>query len=302
MQFVYTVCLTVLLAYVFVGCEEAEEKQDPGHTPTAEELVGNWYINELEFATQVTTNSDEIYLTTVSDGDGIYITGDYEGEINEWTLYEEEGAYVINVAEAIATSSEIHQLTIIVDANGDTTGNYTYENFSTYITAYYTCEAPLVVFDASNKTFTLSASVFTRVGADGSVTISGQMNSEEVEIPANTPTVLETFGFFQTENSVNAIITFEADSTFGGGLLGTWELRNDSLLFQLEEIGSFAGIATLAENVLTFIDESDICELANEEIPDYNYADCMTDNEENLGLSAGSLVSNTQITTWVLSK
>ncbi len=233
----------MVISLGFWGCEEGEEN-------ALDELVGTWYFTQEAEHYVYTTNSDQTLISTVSNTDGITVTGDANVTLDTWYFYSYDPSYYIY---AYNWSDYVDYDLDITIASYDTSADFTISTYTRDYVTYY-CEDPNFTWNPATLTFTLGTSVFYTSDSSGSVTISGTLMGVIIDIPADTPTEVpsdyewETEYFSLTLNDDGTYETSDYDA-------GNWDIVGDIVVFDDEEYNY-----TLADGELTLFFEVDYCE------------------------------------------
>lgn len=305
-----SVLLLTMSMFLFWSCEGEAEAEDEKHP---EELVGTWYFTDGEFYTEITTNSDQTMVDKFSAGIGsIDVSGEVTATLTYMGAYDEDGAVQISLAnQSVFGNWDFPIYMVFIYSYGGTLSASFIAQESEEDYTYYTTDNVDYSYDASTYTLTINSTDFMEldmstgeIDSSSVVTISGTLQSQTINIPADTPTLVG-FGEYLFDYMSEFTISLEADGSwlrtmvmeFEGETetetgVGTWEVDDDQLIIIEEyeengetEIDTVELDFTLSGNTLTLTMEESMCE--DDEY--YPVEECLEETEWEFGLESGSL-------------
>lgn len=308
--------LTMSIA-LFWSCEKDAEAGDEKHP---EELVGTWYYTDGNYYTEITTNSNQTMVDRFSEGIGSI---DVSGEVTETLTYMMVVEYNGDVSIYITNQSmytmepDFPIYMVFMYSYGGTLSASFIAQESEEDYTYYTTDNVDYSYDASIYTLTIDSTYFFEMPDSSTVvTIAGTLQSQTINIPANSPTQVDVgvdpFDYI-SEFTVSLeadgswlrtmVMEFEGETETETGV-GTWEVDDDQLIIIEEyeengetEIDTVELDFTLSGNTLTLI-MKDWCE--DEE--DYPVEECLEEAEWEFGLESGSLTDIVYVSIMNFSK
>ena len=314
----YTGILLISMSlFLFWSCEdEADDEAGNGNLP--QELVGTWYLTGGESYLEITSNSDQTTLDLFSEGIGsIDVSGELTATMTYMMAYEEDGAVEIALTNQMLFEYQnfpYYMMSISLYDGGGSAYFIVFVNEDS--ASFYATDTIDLSYDASTYTLTINSTDFMKldmitgqIDSNSVVTVSGTLQSQTVNLIANTPTQVSlgdvpvdymgsyTIIFDANGNWQRRIPDYDGDTAIDTGF-GTWEI-DDSQLIILEEIededgdyiDTFAVDYTLSGNTLTLNMVMNICE----EDEDYPIEECFEEAEMEFALDPGSLIDFIQI-------
>ena len=267
----------MLISIGFWGCEEKSDD------PTSD-LVGTWYLIAETWGYLITTNSVQTFASTINANNSVTLTGSVNYELPFWFFSgSEDGSYFI-IGEGLYVDAEIDlEVTI---SNNDTTA-VIYIIYDEDSEETYYCSDPVITWNPTTLAFTITNSVFTTHDGTKSITADGLYNGSYIDVPANTPTLLEIgyeeFGSMSLTLNDNG--TYETDEPNNG----TWEVEGSSIILDGEEYLDFELDGSELILSSTFYD----CKGDTE---------CLSETEGQFGFDSGSLTAASLIIELIFSK
>lgn len=323
----YTGVLLITMSIVlFWSCEDEAEVGDEKHP---EELVGTWYFTDGEFDIEITTNSDQTMVNQFSEGIGsIDVSGEVTATLTYMIMMVEEddgfvGIMVLNQSPYTVSLGEqdspFYAFAIYPPEDYVSAMFMVYE--SEYNYTYYTTDTIEFFYDTSTYTLTINSTDFMEldmstyeIDSSSVVTISGTLQNQTTNIPANSPTQVSFVGdltdyFSEFTVSLNTdgswlrtmVMEFEGETETETGV-GSWEVDDDQLIIIEEyeedgetEVDTVELDFTLSDNTLTIIMGEDWCE----DDEDYSVEECLEEAEGDFGLESGSLTDIVRV--WIMN-
>ena len=297
--------LFILPLLIWVACEEDAEDTLPT------ELVGTWYLSNSEAYMEMTTNSDQTMIDQIRPGIGsIAVDGAFDTSMTYMILEQFDGSVSIILAnQSIYEPRNFPFYYLMVDSYGGVLSANFYAAESWDYGTYYFTDSLDLSYDLDSYTVTMGSTEFFGTDMYGvvdsslSVTLSGTIQANTIAIPANTPTQVDQYNYFDYMPEMTIIL--EADGSIvrtetydyyeepeTETYEGTWSVSGDQLIILEEyegngetEIDTVEFTFSLSGNTLTLIMEEDLCE------PDEDYPmdECLEEGSMALGLDPGSL-------------
>ena len=298
--------LLIILPLLFwISCDEDAEDN------LTAELVGTWYLTDGELYMEMTTNSDQTMIDRFGPGIGsIEVDGTVNTSLTYMILDEDYGAVSIMVAnQSPFFGPSIYPIYYLMVSSygGDLSAVFYAVESEDY--NYYSTESLDLSYDLDSYTVTMGSTEFFGTDMYGvvdsslSVTLSGTIQANTIAIPANTPTQVDQYNYFDYMPEMTIIL--EADGSIvrtetydyyeepeTETYEGTWSVSGDQLIILEEyegngetEIDTVEFTFSLSGNTLSLIMEEDLCE------PDEDYPmdECLEEGSMALGLDPGSL-------------
>ncbi|MEA1987451.1 MAG: hypothetical protein U9N76_08190 [Candidatus Marinimicrobia bacterium] len=295
----------VLSMMILSSCWFGDDDNDgDGNEAVTESFLvdGIWYFSDVNTTIELTTNSNQTAINSMDKGiGGITISGNAIGKNNgSHTLSYFHYVYWGPTYKNLALEDLGYDYPDYFLSYYSSIGTYSYESFDLSVTPndstynYYNPEnTNNASFDTTNYTFTVSADTPMKNTNDTTdiVTIeSGTLQIKQVDVPANTPTILNT----------PIIDPWVRDEMEGVSL----NFNSDGTVYLCEENDDNCDTATwtLDDAILTIIDEDTM--IINATNDDGKLALKLVDItdqanlkyiEDNFHLDEGSLTSEKQI-------
>jgi hypothetical protein len=230
---------------LFLSCEEKATGPVGGGS-----IIGNWLESNAIVSLLLTTKSNQTAKNFLNSTGEISITGDYKTKLNlmiyvtienENTGIDSTGFIITNIMGMLGFSDTSFTMVINPDGEGRITIS---ANDDTEFTSTLTNPVNFTFND--DKTLNITNTTLVNANDNTSISLSGSITLEEVNIPANTPTMLNS-NAPQYYEFGNTVTTFFEDSTFTssedtgiGDSTGTWQVVGDTLkLTTSQEVEDF---------------------------------------------------------------
>jgi len=244
-----TLSLILLIILLSFSCDEATGPVGGGT------IIGQWSESNAVVSLRITTKTPQTAKNLLNSTGEISVTGDYNTKLNMLISIEDEdsGDYGLILTDAtgfigfkdtsyLATIFD-GESSISVAANDDTEFEDELEGDATH------------TFD--EVTLNVTNADLTSEDTNLNASMNGSITLEVVNIPADTPTMLNS-NAEQYYDFGNTVTTFYEDSTFtsseaeGEGDTGTWSIIGDTLKITLQQTIDVDGEETTVDTTWSF--------------------------------------------------
>lgn len=288
----YLLIVLLILSFALVSCKKSSTTGPREEGP----IVGTWNVVSMVFGWLLTTNSDQV-ATIIDDVTGqVNITGAHTVTLNFMYVdnYTDPPSFQI-----YNNTDENQNASFWLVLDGSTgEGTLSIENFTTNIFQLYDGN---ITYTFDDTTLTITQSILTDISSSATVTISGSLSFSynNIDIPANTPTLIyDPFYFGEGVESGSITVEFKSDNTatvtetyINEGEIYTEYLTYTTSGNQLMINDEYGGTITFEYSVSggtmnwTANNLFNICDGYDTQ------ADCLADKEKEFGLTAGSLTN-----------
>ena len=302
--------LLVLGLLVLVSCEEAVD--DDLTSVLESDIIGSWEMVGVEYLTEVTTSLDQRVLLMFSPGTGaISVSGDLSASLTylfamDWGQY-----YSIAVGNQTLGGGSLpaYTLAVIISSSGVTQSlslDVTLADSTVHTFETHQFEA---TYDPAKITIKLSELTLMNEDSSLTITLGGELQMAQVQIPANQSTQfnmaeglsLESIGssstmVFSDDNQVHLTNIFGGDDTTSR--YSQWAITGDELSLTSDNYGEIrtqVSFVTVEGDELTLTYSENCAESTDE-------SQCLSDMEGRFSFETGSLVEFSEIQVAYYSK